>query len=125
MDLSNFLAELWGITIVVVSLALFIKPQSLKGLIAESKNEATMFVWGVTSLTIGIAMVLTHNVWVLDWRVAVTILGWLTLLKGLDILFLPEHMRKRWPKMGRRQWLLVLVFLLFFGLAIAYLGFAA
>jgi len=125
MNLSNYLAELWGITIVAVSLALLIKPKRLKRLFAEAENEATMFFGGIVNLVIGIAMVLAHNVWVLNWRVVITILGWLTLLKGLDVMFLPGQMRKRWLKMENRQWTLILVFLLFIGLVITYLGFTA
>ncbi|MDD5014241.1 MAG: hypothetical protein PHW73_03940 [Atribacterota bacterium] len=125
MNISNYLAELWGITIVVVSLALLIKPKRLERLFVEVENEATMFFWGIVSLVIGIAMVLLHNVWVPNWRVVITILGWLTLIKGVDVLFLPDHMRKRWPKMGNQQWQLILVFLLFIGLVLTYLGFTA
>ncbi|MFA5084398.1 MAG: hypothetical protein WC475_03425 [Candidatus Paceibacterota bacterium] len=123
MTLSNYLAELWGITIVVVSLALLIKPKRLEKLFADAENEATMFFWGIVSLIIGIAMVLAHNLWVPDWRVVITILGWSSLLKGLDVLFLPERMRKRWPETKRWQWILIFVFLLLAGLIIAYLGF--
>jgi uncharacterized membrane protein len=125
MNLSNFLAELWGITIVVVSFALLINPKRLERLFAEVENEATMFFLGIVSLVIGITMVLVHNVWAPDWRVAITILGWLTLFKGLDILFLPECMKKRWPKMKNWLWLLIFTFLLFSGLVLAYLGFVA
>jgi hypothetical protein len=82
MNLSNYLAELWGITFVAVSLALLIKPKLLERLFAEVENEATMFFWGTVSLVIGIAVVLAHNVWVPDWRVVITILGWLSLIRG-------------------------------------------
>lgn len=125
MNLSNYLAELWGITIVVVSLALLMRLKRLEGLFTEVKNEATMFFWGIVSLVIGIAMVLIHNVWVSDWRVVITILGWLTLVKGLDVLFLPQHMRKRWLKMENWKWVVILVFLQFIGLALTYLGLTA
>ena len=125
MNLSNYLAELWGITIVLVSLALLVKPKRLERLFAEAENEVTMFFWGIVSLVIGIAMVLVHNVWVLNWRVVITILGWLSLIKGLDVLFLPGYMRKRWSKMDNQQWLPILFFLLFVGLVITYLGFTA
>ena len=125
MNASNYLAELWGITIVVVSLALLIKPKRLEKLFREVENEATMFFWGTFSLVVGIAMVLAHNLWVRDWRVIITILGWLSLIKGLDVLFLPERMRKRWAKMENRQWRPIFVFLLFIGLVITYLGFTA
>ena len=125
MNLSNYLAELWGITIAVVSFALLIKPKYLEKLFAEVENEATMFFWGIVSLVIGLAMVFIHNVWVLDWRVVITVLGWLTLIKGLDVLLLPDHMRKRWQKMGNRQWRTILIFLLLSGFVLTYLGLTA
>lgn len=112
-------------TFVAVSLALMMKPKRLGKLIAEMENEATMFFWGVVSLVIGIAMVLAHNVWAWDWRVVVTILGWLTLAKGLDVLLLPDKMKKRWAKTGNQKWSMLLVTLLLFGLVLACLGFTA
>ncbi len=125
MNLSNYLAEIWGITIAVVSLALLIKPKLLERLFAKAENKATMSFWGITTLIIGIAMVLVHNLWVLDWRVVITIMGWLTLIKGLDLLLLPKRMKKRWSKMGNWQWRVIFVFLFLSGLVLAYLGFAA
>ncbi|MDD5110009.1 MAG: hypothetical protein PHI63_02220 [Patescibacteria group bacterium] len=125
MTLSNYLAELWGITIVVVALTLLIKPKLLKKLFAEVENEATMFFWGVVTFIIGVAMVLAHNVWVPDWRVAITILGWLSMFEGLDVLFLPERMKKRWSKMENWQWVTIFMFLLIVGLILTYLGFTA
>lgn len=125
MNISNYLAELWGSTIVVVSFILLVKPRRLERLFAAVKNEAVMFFGGIVTLIIGLAMVLVHNVWVLDWRVSITILGWLTLLKGLDLLFLPERMKKRWPKMKNWQWTVIFGSMLLAGLVLTYLGFTA
>lgn len=125
MNLSNLLAQLWGITIAVVSFALLIKPKWLEKLLAKAEKKATMSFWGIITLVIGIAMVLTHNVWTLDWRVVITIIGWLTLIKGLDLLLLPKRMRKRWSGMGNRQWRVIFVSLLLSGLVLTYLGFTA
>jgi hypothetical protein len=51
-----------------------------------------MFIAGVIALLTGLAMVLGHNVWSGGaLPVIVTLVGWLTLIKGLLILFLsPE-----------------------------------
>ncbi len=78
---------------------------------------------GVVTLVIGLAMVLVHNVWVLDWRVAITILGWLTLLKGFDLLFFPERMKNRWPTMKNWLWVVIFGSMLLVGLVLSYLGF--
>lgn len=124
MNASNYLAELWGITIAVVSLALLINPKRLEKFFTEMENEAIMFLGGTATLVIGIAMVLIHNVWVKDWRVIITLLGWLSILKGADILFLPKRMRKRWAKMEKPQWQLIFTLLLVSGMILTYLGFS-
>jgi len=53
-------------------------------------NPPLLFLAGVIAITIGLAMVLGHNVWT-DGAVPVivTLVGWSTLIKGLLLLFLP------------------------------------
>ena len=126
MALLNYLAEVWGISIVVVSLAVLIEPRYLKKLFAEIENEATMFFWGMVSFVVGIAMVLSYNVWAQNWQVIITGLGWGALIKGLLLLFLPEYTKKWAKKIENKSWLpIVLVIMVFVGLIITYFGFTA
>lgn len=125
MSLSNYLAQLWGIIIVVVSFILLFNPKRLRRLFAEAHNESLLFFWGIVTFAIGLVMVLIHNLWVLDWPVCITLLGWLTLVKGLDLLFFPGRMKRRWPKMKNWVWVLIFSLLLLCGLVLTYLGFAA
>jgi hypothetical protein len=92
--LANYLAEVWGISIVVVSLACLIKDGHLKRLFASMETEDNFFLWGFISLVIGIAMVLAYNVWAWNWQIIITLLGWAALSKGLALLFCPEMMKK-------------------------------
>jgi uncharacterized membrane protein len=124
--LLNYLAEIWGISLVIIPLALLVNSKYLKRMFTEIENEATMFSWGIVSLVIGLAMILSYNVWAQSWQVVITIIGWLALLKGLVLLFLPEYMKKWVKKLENRQWLPVaLVIMVFIGLVITYLGFTA
>lgn len=122
--LSNYLAEIWGISIVVVSLALLIKEKHLKRFFVALETEESFFCWGITSFIIGLAMVLSHNIWLKNWQVIITILGWLMLLKGLALLFCPECMKGWAKKVENAPFLpILLVVMVFVGLVIAYLGF--
>jgi len=124
--LSNYLAEVWGISIVIISLALLAKENYLKRIIASMENDANLFLWGFVSLVIGIMMVLSHNIWTGSWQIVITILGWLALLKGLALLFIPEKIKILAIKMGNPQWLPIYLFvLIFIGLVITYFGFTA
>jgi len=126
MSLSNYLAEVWGISIVAVSLALLVKEKHLKRLYASIETEENFFLWGLISLVTGVAMVLAHNVWVQNWQVIVTLLGWISLVKGLFILFFPELMKSCTKKLENKQLFpVILLVSLFIGLVITYLGFTA
>jgi uncharacterized protein YjeT (DUF2065 family) len=120
----NFLAEVWGISIVVVSMAVLIRPKYLTALFAEIENEAKMFCLGLLSFVIGLVMVLTYNVWDTSWQVIVTILGWVTILKGLAVIFFPEPTKKMAKMMENSQFLpYALVALVILGLILTYYGF--
>ncbi|MCX6723942.1 MAG: hypothetical protein NT155_02060 [Candidatus Staskawiczbacteria bacterium] len=126
MALSNYLAELWGISIAVISLVFLIKEKHLKRLFALMENEDNLLLCGLASLVIGFSMVLSHNIWVKNWQVIVTIIGWISLLKGLSILFIPELVKKWTKKLETSPFLpFALLITIFIGLAITYLGFTA
>ena len=124
--LTNYLAEVWGISIVIVSLALLIKENYLKSIFNSIEDNANLFLWGLISLVIGISMVLSYNVWDKNWQVIITLFGWAALLKGLAILFFPELAKKWTRKMENSSFIpYALVIAVFIGLIITYLGFTA
>ena len=126
MELSNFLAELWGISLVVISLAFLVKETYLKQMFLKIKTEENLFCLGFVSFIIGLAMVLSHNIWVQNWKVIITIFGWASLIKGLSFMFFPEFVKNWAKKMETQQWLpIALVAVVFIGLVMTYFGFTA
>ncbi|MBN3509843.1 hypothetical protein JYB55_13440 [Mycolicibacterium septicum] len=91
MTTQTFFALFWGwLTIIVVAM-FFTRPQALhdvKRLIVE--NRAFGLTYGYLSLFLGLASVLLHNVWELNWHVLITIFGWLALIKGVIVIAWPE-----------------------------------
>ncbi len=85
-----FLGRLLGLYSLVIGLAMFAHRQAtMETIKAMMHNGPAMYISGVIALAAGLAMVLGHNVWkggVLP--VVVTLVGWLSLIKGLAILFL-------------------------------------
>ena len=124
--LVNYLAELWGISIVIISLALLVKEKHAKTLFSAIATDLGMFLCGVCGLVVGVAMVLSYNAWSQGWQVIITILGWLALLKGIAQLFMPERF-KIWIKKAENSPLLpyALIILIVIGLALTYFGFTA
>lgn len=61
-----------------------------------------MLFSGMVATAVGLAIVLAHNVWTSGaLAVAVTLVGWAALMKGLLLLFVPPHvMAKAYKSMG-------------------------
>jgi|SRR6185503_7595551 len=89
MDSSIFLAQAWGLYLVVVSSALLINRNNLRLIFHSYQNEETPFFSGFIVLAVGIVMILAHSVWTADWRGVLTVLGWVVFIKGLVRLIWP------------------------------------
>jgi len=48
----------------------------------------------LAALAIGIAVVLAHNVWVANWRVIITVFGWLAMLGGIFRIVYPQLVQR-------------------------------
>lgn len=92
MDTSLFLAKLMGPVLVIVGIGLFLNRERYRAVVDEVIASHTMlYVFGVLALTGGLAIVLTHNIWVADWPVIITILGWLMIVRGTLRIIIPER----------------------------------
>jgi hypothetical protein len=89
--LTIYLAKLLGLNCVIVSLELSLNRKSTITTVNEwMRNPPLMMLTGVITLAMGLALVIGHNVWSGGaLPVTVTVLGWLTLMKGLTFLALP------------------------------------
>ncbi|PIP86445.1 hypothetical protein COV42_00930 [Candidatus Campbellbacteria bacterium CG11_big_fil_rev_8_21_14_0_20_44_21] len=96
MDLSFLLAKILGLFYLILGVIVFKKTEIRKISEELSKNEALRFVFGLIILLIGIIIVAIHNVWSGDWRVLITLLGWLSLVKGFSSLWMDEATYKKW-----------------------------
>lgn len=91
MNISRFLSKVMGVYFVIVSLALLLNMRVFAGYVGDLINDAPlMFVTGFFTLIIGIMLVVSHNIWKWDWRVIITIISWIILIKGASILFCPN-----------------------------------
>ena len=125
MELSNFLAEIWGFSLAVIGLSMLVNPHNFRKLLRFAEDEAMMYLSGVCSFVIGIASVLGHNIWVYDWRVVVTIFGWIALAKGVVRIFKPDFAKMWVNKVKDKEWLqYAMVVVVLVGCVMVYLGFA-
>ncbi|KTD57031.1 Integral membrane protein (PIN domain superfamily) [Legionella santicrucis] len=95
MDKSRFLAKALGMYLIIVSLAILLNKQHFINLVSSLiNNMPLMFVTGFFTLILGLLFVLSHNIWQWNWRVIITIIAWLTLIKGASIILYPQFIDK-------------------------------
>ena len=84
MGTSIFLAKLIGPVFLVMGIAVLINPKRIRRIGLEFvDSEALIFLSGLLTLTTGVAIVNTHNVWVAAWPVVITFFGWLAIAAGI------------------------------------------
>jgi uncharacterized protein YjeT (DUF2065 family) len=107
MEASIFLARLLGLLFVVMGVGMVAGTQSYREMAEEFlKSRALIYIAGLLAFLPGAAIVLTHNVWSGDWRVIITIFGWLGLIGGTFRLLFPGQVRAIGSAMLKRtEWL--------------------
>lgn len=88
---TAFLSRLIGVYCILVGAAMAFNKIATLQMVSQLVHDGpVLFVFGLVIVAAGVAMVISHNIWsggVLP--VAVTIVGWLTLAKGLAFLLFP------------------------------------
>ena len=124
---SIFLAKLLGVILVVGPIVKEVRRKPFAEACARASESPTaVFVIGALLFIVSTAFVLTHSVWVADWRLVVTLIGWLMLVVSLLQIFVPQSMV--WPMRvlpnAKYRFVLDLAQLLV-GLYLLYWGFLA
>ena len=103
MTTSVFLARLIGPVMLVIGLAAFANQRAFRDMAEEFlASRALLFLSGLLVMPMGLAIVLTHNVWTADWRVLVTLFGWLNVIGGAVRLLAPDWIMRTGLIMLRR-----------------------
>jgi len=91
MQRSIFLAKLIGPLLAAIGVALIFNADTFRTIAQEFlKSYALIYLAGLLALTAGLAIVNMHNVWTADWRVIITLIGWLAVIGGIIRIVLPH-----------------------------------
>jgi uncharacterized protein YjeT (DUF2065 family) len=83
--------QILGIAYLAVGIGILVNPDFYRKLITDfMENPPAVYLGGLVALVIGYLLVTFHNIWVRDWSVLITIIGWIALIKGLFLLVLPK-----------------------------------
>jgi len=127
MQTSIFLAKLIGPIMVIVAAGVLLNRQLVDALAREILGSpALLFLLGFLDFASGLAIVLVHNVWIADWRIIITLLGWLLMARGAARILIPDQVKPFGAKMLRNPNGVTgsLAGTAILGLALCYFGYA-
>ncbi|MGH9553434.1 MAG: hypothetical protein ACRD3W_28895 [Terriglobales bacterium] len=91
MERSVFLARLIGPLFIALGVGMLANQVVYQAMIGEFVHStALVYVSGLLSLLAGLAIVNTHNSRTSDWRVVITVLGWLLTIGGVVRIVVPQ-----------------------------------
>jgi hypothetical protein len=124
---SIYLAKLIGPVATAIGIGLLANGIVFKAMAVQFLgSNALIYLSGILTMTAGIAVILAHNVWEADWRVIITLFGWLAAIGGAVRIMVPDEVARigfRFidaPSLPVFAGLLILVL----GLVLSYFGYA-
>ena len=129
MDAATVIAGILGPIYIAVGIGIILDTAQYRRTAEEFlRQPALIYLGGAMALAAGAAILMFHREWSADWRVAVTVIGWLACAKGAMLLIAPKAALGLWtPVLSRPAYLraggLVALALGLFFSAAAYAGF--
>lgn len=126
MDAIKFITLFWLWMPLIVALMFLIRPSELRELkLAVIEDRGMRFMYAFASIFLGLATVLVHNIWEGNWHTIITVLAWLSLLKGIYLVVYPEPSRRTSTEARVKSTRIILIFIAIIctiGLFFAYTG---
>ncbi len=92
---SRYLAKLIGPVFLAMGAGMLLNGAVFRPMAEQFlSNYAFIYLSGLLALPIGIAIVLAHNVWTPDWRVLITLFGWLAMIGGVFRIVYPQLVQR-------------------------------
>lgn len=92
MTNSELIAGFAGPLLVAVAFAILVNRKTFDAVMREAGTSlGFIFFAGLLTLVAGLAIVRSHNIWSADWRVLVTVIGWLSVIGGLARIIVPNR----------------------------------
>lgn len=121
INVSEALARFWGLFYIIFG-TLFIVTRQLGRTIEMTDDTRFVIATGYSTLLMGLITVAVHNLWVWDWRLLITLLGWVAIIKSVHKIGFSHSINKRAQRFKNGQTVSAFV-LLVLGLWLAWKGF--
>lgn len=92
MKTSCYLARFFGLYMVSMAFVLVVAGNAMRTQMVQFIDDPGFILFGgIFSLVAGWAIVAGHNVWESSWRTAITVIGYLSVFKGVMLLIWPDQ----------------------------------
>lgn len=126
MKTSIFIARIFGLCYLIIGAGFVFNRKVFKQIMDDfGKNAALVFCSGLFTLVVGVVIILIHNVWVANWTVIITIIGWLAFIKGVGMIVFPNTVSKFTQAYQKNEGLLIVhsIGALILGVVLTFFGF--
>lgn len=113
MENSFFLAKFWGWYFIIFFFILSFNPKRIKQIFKDLKDEKFLIISSFIAIIIGLLNILFHNIWEPSYKIIITLIGWISLFKGLTLFIFPKQ-TVSWLKFINVKLVQVIYMLLFF-----------
>jgi drug/metabolite transporter (DMT)-like permease len=90
MDTSIFLAKFWGWYLLIFFFILSFNPKRIKQIFDDLKDEKFLITTSFV-IIVGLLNILSHNIWEPNWKLIITLIGWMSLFIGLSLFIFPKQ----------------------------------
>jgi hypothetical protein len=93
---SLYLAQVMGLYLVLTGLIIMMRQKLFMAVVKEYvEHKALRTVVPIIQLLAGLALVVAHNVWTWDYRLIITMAGYLMIVESVLYLLIPEKTLKK------------------------------
>lgn len=125
MDTSILIARIIAVIYISFGIGLITSKKYYQEQFSKLLNDSTyLILGGIMAIIFGFIITEYHNIWTNDWRVIITVIGWIALAKGVWLIAFPKSVLIFEKVFTSSKLLTVLIpLILLFGLFFVYYGF--
>ena len=95
MMTAIWISKFLGPIILALSISMIVNPKQLQETTRRFLADSPLvLISGVLAMTAGLSIVNTHNVWIMDWPLIITLFGWGLIVGGASRIMLPNIIEK-------------------------------
>lgn len=91
MEVTLFLAKFWGWYLIIFFVILSFNPQRIKQIFNDLNDEKFLITTSFLAIIVGLLNILFHNIWEPNYKLIITLIGWMALFIGLSLFIFPKR----------------------------------